>query len=224
MPAIFMDDSSRTLGAALHHTASLVREKVWEISLLRDLGECVLHVNDRKALSAAICGVLQGALQLDACALYLREGARREWGCVGHAAPEGRAGDIPAPRSIGPDLSSLLERCLSRGAVASGTAEGTVRVAIPLRRDAAGNGGSVAGALVLIGEEVAGLLETRREVLAIVANQTAMLLSVAAMFARPDRKLRSKGDVSAVTSRSEKDSSSSRRKSGLKGGTVKSPS
>jgi signal transduction histidine kinase/ActR/RegA family two-component response regulator len=165
-------ESGGSLKAALTHTASLLREKVAELSLVRELAECAAHIENREHLGTAIAHAIQGALQVDACALFVRDGG--SWSCLGGC---GVAPDGPDPRHAAEGLLDLAASAVG-GTAFSGNGS-TPQLALELRQNR-----QVIGALVLTDDDVAEVHRRVPELLSIVAAQAATLLSAALLFAR----------------------------------------
>jgi signal transduction histidine kinase/CheY-like chemotaxis protein len=167
-------DSVASLRASLTHTGALLREKVAELSLVRELAECAPYIENREQLGTAIAHALQGALQVDACAVFARDAAEG-WSFLGGCALDGATGD---PQRVADGLLNLAASAVG-GTAYSGKGQGAPpQLAIELRQ-----GRQLVGALVLTDDDVAATHERARELLSIVAAQVANLLSAAHLFA-----------------------------------------
>jgi len=179
VPGARNPESAASLRSALTHTASLLREKVAELSLVRELAECAAHIENREHLGTAIAHAIQGALQVDACTLFVREtggesGAR--WSCLAGCGVDPNG---PDPRHVADGLLDLAASAVG-GTAFSGKGSGTVpQLALELRQNR-----QVIGALVLTDDDVAEVHQRVPELLSIVAAQAATLLSAALLFAR----------------------------------------
>ncbi|MDH5527756.1 MAG: ATP-binding protein [Nitrospirota bacterium] len=160
------------LGASLTHAGGLLRGKVAELSMLRELGECAVHLESQEALAAAICAVVQNTLQVEACAMFVLDG--EAWRYLSGFTDE-RAGADPAAC-----LPGLIEQVAGDGGEygVACAEKGMEQMAMPLRR-----GRNVSGALVLTTEDAPALLEQYRTLLTIVTNQAAVLMGAAEMYA-----------------------------------------
>jgi signal transduction histidine kinase/CheY-like chemotaxis protein len=168
-------ESAASLRESLAHTASLLRGKVAELSLVRELAECASHVENREHLGTAVAHVIQGALQVDACALFVRE-TGGTWSCLGGCGVDSHG---PDPRHVADGLLDLAASAVG-GTAFSGKGRSAVpQLAMELRQNR-----QLIGALVLTDDDVAGVHDGARELLTIVAVQVATLLSATLLFTR----------------------------------------
>ncbi len=164
------------VGEALRHAMASTREKIAELSLVRDLGECATMLEDMPGLTRRMCDIVQQSLQLDRCSLYGISAG--QWSLLAIAvAHEPYGGDLSS--SASDTVDTLLNRAShQRGNAPMLDLTGpTPRVALPIYQ-----GDEVVAVLLFTDPDAADLCDRRRPLLAILARQIGVLLQVAWMF------------------------------------------
>jgi signal transduction histidine kinase/CheY-like chemotaxis protein len=163
-----------SLRSSLSHTGALLRRKVEELSLIRELGDAATHIGNGEHLGAAVAHAVQDFLKVDACAVLTA--SDDGWSHLGGCALDPVATD---PRHVAEGL--LEEAGASVGGIAfSRTDQGVPpQLALEMKQ-----GRRRVGALVLTDDDVGRLHHDHKELLAIVAAQVANLLAVTQLFAR----------------------------------------
>ncbi|MFQ5508968.1 MAG: sensor histidine kinase [Leptospirillia bacterium] len=167
-------NESGTLQFALSHSASELRRKVGELSLIRELSECAGHIENREALATRVTNVVQGALQVESSALFGRDS--QGWHCLGGCALSDNG---PDPRGADPKLLDQAENTPSGLAFNDlrNTKKERAQAALALRQ-----GDKVVGMLVLTDADINDIVASHQELLAIVSSQVGTLLAAAWAF------------------------------------------
>ncbi|MBI5136638.1 MAG: response regulator [Nitrospirae bacterium] len=163
------------LDPALAESASLFRSKIAELSLVRELADCGALLDDLEALGNAITGVVQGALQIDACALFGPEDGEG-WRFLGGVSLDPCG--VP-PEYVAPNLLDLAANAMDGVAsTGRGNADGVPQqLAVGLNQ-----GARRVGVLVLTDPDAATIWNRRQDLLAIVTRQVATLADAAQMY------------------------------------------
>ena len=161
-------------GAALSHTSSLVRSKIGELSLVREIAECAPYLESVSYLSQAITAAVLNAFQVDGCGLFAQDD-EGGWRALGGSALDPSRFDPEAPpvalleSTLGADLPWVMADHANLNAF---------QAAVPLRQ-----GDGVIAVMVISDADIEQILTPRREILAIVSSQIAALLSAGGMYA-----------------------------------------
>ena len=152
---------------ALSHATSMFRDKLGELSLIRELSDCGAFISDPDALSAAIAEALRSFLNVDACALFEQ---RDGWQFMG-----GSSLDPIAPETVAPNLLDM----------ASGASDGTAmtgkgdeqQVAVCLMQPQ-----GLVGVLVITDAEAGRIWTEHSALAAIITRLIAALVGSAQLY------------------------------------------
>jgi signal transduction histidine kinase len=156
------------LDHAVGDAAALYRDKIGELSLLRELADCYANVDDEEMLASSVAIAIQSALQIDACALFA---AADQDGWRYLAGVSLDPVEVP-PEAVPPGLLDLADKSPDQTASTGGG-----QLAICLRQ-----GPRRSGILVLTDPEVTARWNAKKPLFAIVVSMLANMLETARMI------------------------------------------